>query len=62
MIILSVSVMLAFLLGSWVTYRAYQHKAPVEIPQIIKDIADDLPEPLSPYEQEKKQRTVRVKV
>jgi hypothetical protein len=62
MIILAVAMAAAFLLGSWVTYRATQHKSPVEIPQIIKDMVDDMEGPISPYEQEQKARTVKVKI
>jgi len=52
----------AFLLGSWVTYRAMQNKSPVQMPQFIKDMVDDLPGPISPYEQEQKSANVRVKL
>ena len=62
MIILAVAMAAAFLLGSWVTYRATQHKSPVEIPQIIRDMVDDLPEPISPYNEQEKARTVKVKL
>lgn len=62
MIILALSTLSAFLLGSWVTHRAMQHKSPVEIPQNIKDMVDDMPDPISPYEQEQKARTVKVKI
>ncbi len=62
MIILALSIMGAFLLGSWVTYRAMQNKSPVEIPQIIKDMVDDMPEPISPYQEQEKARTVKVKL
>jgi hypothetical protein len=61
-IVLAVSTLAAFLLGSWVTYRAMQHKSPVDIPQIIKDMTDDLPEPISPYEEGKKNRVEKVKL
>jgi hypothetical protein len=61
-IILALSTLSAFFIGSWVTYRATQHKSPVEIPQIIKDIVDDLPEPISPYQEEQKARMVKVKL
>ena len=55
-IVLAVSTLAAFLLGSWVTYKAYQHKSPVMF--IDKD--DDLPSIISPYEEE--QKNVRVKI
>jgi hypothetical protein len=61
-IILALSIMGAFLLGSWVTHRAMQNKSPVETPQAIKNIADDLPGPISPYEEEQKARRIKVKV
>ena len=61
-IVLAVAMAIAFLLGSWVTYRAMQHKSPIEIPQIIKDMADDMEGPISPYEQQQKARMVRVRL
>ena len=60
-IILAVGMLAAFLLGSWTTYRAVQHKSPVDIPQIIKDMADDMPGPVSPYEEQQKAKIVRIK-
>jgi len=62
MIILAVAMAAAFLLGSWVTYRSMQHKSPVEIPQVFKDMVDDLPEPISPYAQEQKGKVLKVKI
>ena len=62
MIVLAVSILAAFLLGSWTTHRAMQHKSPVEIPQFIKDMVDDLPEPISPYAEEQKNAKVSVKI
>ena len=62
MIILALSTLSAFLLGSWVTYRAMQNKSPVEIPQALKDMVDDMPGPVSPYEEEQKARMVKVKL
>jgi hypothetical protein len=62
MIVLAVAMAAAFLLGSWTTYRAMQHKSPVEMPQFIKDIGDDLPEPISPYAEEQKSAKVSVKI
>ena len=61
-IVLALSTLSAFLLGSWTTYRAMQHKSPVEMPQFIKDIGDDLPEPISPYAEEQKSAKVSVKI
>jgi hypothetical protein len=62
MIILALSTLSAFLLGSWVTYRATQHKSPVEIPQVIKDMTDDMQGPISPYEEQQKGKVVKVKI
>lgn len=62
MIILSLSTLSAFLLGAWVSYRAMQHKSPVQVPQAIRDMADDMPAPISPYEQEQKEKKVSVKL
>lgn len=57
-IVLAVSTLAAFLLGSWVTYKAYQHKSPV----MFMPENDDLPEPISPYEEGKKNRVEKVKL
>jgi hypothetical protein len=62
MIILALSTLSAFLLGSWVTYRAMQNKSSIQIPQIIKDTTDDLPGPISPYEEQEKARRIKVKI
>ena len=61
MIILALSILSAFLLGSWVTYRAMQNKNP--IPGAIKDMfSDPIDDIISPYEQEQKAKVVKVKV
>jgi hypothetical protein len=57
-IILSISILAAFLLGSWVTYRSMLHKDPVR----FIDREEELPEIISPYDLEQKNREVKVKL
>jgi hypothetical protein len=56
-IVIVLGMLSAFLLGSWVTYRAGQNKSPIEIPK-----NEDMADIISPYEQEQKQKIQRVKV
>jgi len=58
MIVFAVSLLAAFLLGSWVTYKSYQHKNPV----MFMDKEPELPDIISPWEQEQKSKKVMVKV
>ena len=56
LLILALSMLISFVTGSYITYRAYKHQNPV----LFLPENDDIPAPISPYEEEMKKRKVYV--
>lgn len=55
MILLIIGMLLAFLAGAWTTHRAYQNQPP--LPDFLEGVVlDDIPPPISPFEEGRKSR------
>lgn len=57
LLVLVLGMLAAFLAGAYITYKVQRDQLPLpKFPSIIDNIIDDLPDPVSPYEEAKKVR------
>lgn len=56
-VLLVLGMLAAFMAGAYITYKVQRNQLPIpKFSSIIEGVIDDLPDPVSPYEEAKKVR------